>query len=204
MDIRNAPRQIQVEAFDQGIIPYLPGDREPEPEENQQLEVEEEELIQDQVYVLEVFLTSGNVTETFVKQNPVISRTIEIRSEQTLKTLHQTIFKAFDREDEHMYEFQIGGKGSFDPKTKRYGLSMAFMNELEENQQVGDVAKTKIGSLKLKQDQAFGYWFDFGDDWRHQIDVMDIKKSTPKKRYPIITKRIGASPPQYVDWGEED
>jgi Domain of unknown function (DUF6398)/Plasmid pRiA4b ORF-3-like protein len=204
MDIRNAPRQIQVEAFEKGIIPYLPGDHQPEPAENQQLEVEQEELIQDQVYVLEVFLTSGNVTETFVKQNPVISRTIEIRSEQTLETLHQTIFKAFDREEEHMYEFQIGGKSPFDPKTKRYGLSMAFMNELEEIQQAGDVAKTKIGSLKLKQDQAFGYWFDFGDDWRHQIDVMDIKKSTPKKRYPIITERIGASPPQYVDWDEAD
>jgi Domain of unknown function (DUF6398)/Plasmid pRiA4b ORF-3-like protein len=203
MDIRNAPRAIQEEAFDKGIIPYLPGECQSEPEENHQLEVEPEEFIQDRVYVLEVFLASGNVTEAFVKQNPVISRTIEIRSEQTLKTLHQTIFKAFDREDEHMYEFQVGGKGPFDPKTKRYGLSMAFMNELEENQQAGDVAQTKIGSLKLKQDQAFGYWFDFGDDWRHQINVIDIKNPAPKKRYPMITERIGASPPQYVDWDEE-
>ncbi|NJL51424.1 MAG: plasmid pRiA4b ORF-3 family protein [Hydrococcus sp. SU_1_0] len=212
MDIRNAPREIQVEAFEKGFIPYLPGDRklepepepETEPEVNQQLETKQEKLIEDRVYVLEVFLISGNVTEKFIEQNPVISRIIEIRSEQTLKTLHQTIFKAFDREEEHMYEFQVGGKGPFDPKTKRYGLSMAFMNDLEENQQAGDVAKTKIGSLKLKQDQSFGYWFDFGDDWRHQIDVMDIKKATPKKRYPLITKRIGASPPQYVDWDEED
>ena len=204
MDIRNAPREIQAEAFNQGIIPYLPGDSEPELEEIQQLEVKEKDLNHSQVYVLEVFLTGGNVTETFVKQNPVISRTIEIRSEQTLETLHQAIFQAFEREEEHMYEFQIGGSSPYDPKAKRYVLSMTFMNELEESQYAGDVAQTKIGSLHLKRDQAFGYWFDFGDDWRHQINVIDILKATPKKRYPIITKRTGESPPQYIDWDEEN
>ena len=204
MDIRNAPREIQAEAFDKGIIPYIPGEGELKPEENQRIEVETEDLNQDRVYVLEVFLTGGNVTESFIKQNPVVSRTIEIRSEQTLEALHLAIFEAFEREDEHMYEFQIGGNGPYDPQAKRYGLSMAFMNELEENQYAGDVAQTKIGSLNLKLNQPFGYWFDFGDDWRHQVDVMDIKQARPTKRYPIITKRIGASPPQYVDWDEED
>ena len=203
MDIRNAPYAIQAEAFDKGIIPYIPGDLELEPQENQQLEVEKGDLNKDRVYVLEVFLVGGNVTEAFIEKNPVISRTIEIKSEQTLETLHQAIFKAFDREDEHMYEFQIGGNGPYDPKAKRYGLSMAFMNEFDENQYVGDVTKTKIGSLNLKLNQPFGYWFDFGDDWRHQIDVIDIKKKKSTKRYPIITQRTGESPPQYIDWDEE-
>jgi len=204
MDIRNAPREIQVEAFYQGIIPYIPDDLELESKDTQKLEVKQEDLKHDQVYVLEVFLTDGNITETFMKKNPVVSRTIEIRSEQTLETLHQAIFQAFEREDEHMYEFQIGGNSPYDPKAKRYVLSLAFMNELEDNQYAGDVAQTKIDSLNLKQDQAFGYWFDFGDDWRHQINVLEIKKATPRKRYPIITKRTGKSPPQYPDWDEEN
>ena len=156
------------------------------------------------LYVLEVSLIDGPMTETFVEQNPVVSRTIEIRSEQTLETLHSAIFKAFDREDEHMYEFQIGGSGPQDPKAKRYVLSMTFRDELEEGQYAGSVAQTEIGSLNLKLDQAFGYWFDFGDDWWHQIDVIDIKKATPKKRYPKVTKRTGESPPQYIDWDEEN
>ena len=103
-----------------------------------------------------------------------------------------------------MYEFQIGGNSPYDPNTKRYGLSVAFMNELGENQYAGDVTKTKIGSLNLKLNQPFGYQFDFGDDWRHQINVIDIKKAKPKKRYPIVTQRTGESPPQYVDWDEEN
>ena len=155
------------------------------------------------LYVLEVFLIDGPITETFIEQNPVVSRTIEIRSDQTLETLHHAIFKAFEREDEHMYECQIGGSGPHDPKAKRYVLSVTLMGELEEGRYAGDVAQTEIGSLNLKLDQAFGYWFDFGDDWMHQIDVIDIKKATPQKRYPKVTQRIGASPPQYIDWDEE-
>ena len=203
MDIRNAPREIQVAAFNQGIIPHIPNDGKLESAKTEQPPVEKK-TNKDLIYVLEVFITDGLVTETFIKQNPIISRTIEIKAEQTLKTLHQAIFAAFDREDEHMHEFQIGGNSPYDPQSKRYGLSMAFMNELDENRQAGDVAKTTIGSLNLKLNQPFGYWFDFGDDWRHQIDVVEIKKAKQKKRYPIVTQRTGKSPPQYPDWDEED
>jgi hypothetical protein len=69
-----------------------------------------------------------------------------------------------DREEEHMFEFQIGGKGPQDPKAKRYGLPIAFEDSLGGDQPAGDVARTTIASLNLQVDQAFGYWFDFGDD----------------------------------------
>ncbi len=52
-------------------------------------------------------------------------RTILICAGQTLETLHKTIFKAFDRFDEHMYEFQIGGRKPHDPKARRYVLPVA-------------------------------------------------------------------------------
>ena len=39
------------------------------------------------LYVLEVFLIDGPITETFIENNPVVSRTIEIRSDQTLEKL---------------------------------------------------------------------------------------------------------------------
>ena len=204
MDIRNAPRQIQLEAFDKGIIPYLPGGEKLESEAAEPTKVKSGKSDRDLVYVLDVFLTDGLVTEAFIEKNPIISRTIEIKAEQTLEALHQAIFLAFDREDEHMYEFQVGGDGPYDPNSKRYGLSVAFMSELDENQYAGDVTKTTIGSLDLKLNQPFGYWFDFGDDWRHQINVIDIKKAKPKKQYPAVTQRTGESPPQYVDWDEED
>ena len=202
MDIRNAPYGAQVEALERGLIPYIPGDRKSS--SSPQTKVARNGSQQNVVYVLEIFLLDGLVTEAFIEKNPIIARTIEISSEETLADLHQIIFEAFDREDEHMYEFQIGGMGPNDPEALRYGLSMKLANGLDSEEYVADVRQTKIGTLDLEQDEAFGYWFDFGDDWWHQIDVTEVKKKAPKKKYPIITSRTGDSPPQYPNWDEED
>ena len=147
------------------------------------------------IYTLEVFLITGPVSKKFIKKNPVISRTLEILGDQTLVELHEIIFKAFNRFEEHLYEFQVGGKGPNDPKARRYSLSEA--NETIEL--AGDVAQTVMDALKLKKDEAFGYWFDFGDDWWHQINVVAIEEKKPQGKYPKITKRAGQSPPQYMD-----
>ncbi len=156
------------------------------------------------LYALEVFIVSGPSTEKFIEQNPVISRTIEIRGDQTLQDLHEAIFTAFDRYDEHLYEFQFG-EGPHDPNGKRYVLALPMdFPFAEQDEPAGYVADTTIGSLGLKVDQAFGYWFDFGDDWWHQINVVAIQDEAARGKYPRVTKRIGEGPPQYVDWDEED
>jgi len=115
-------------------------------------------------YTLEVFILSGPVSEKFTKKNPEMSRTIQIRGDQTLEDLHHAIFDAFDRYDEHMYEFQFG-KGPMDTKGHRYVLPTAFETDRgEKNPPVGRVDQTSIESLGLKVGQSSGYWFDFVDD----------------------------------------
>ncbi len=66
---------------------------------------------QPKLYTFEVSLIGGPLSEQFIKKNPVVSRTIAIRGDQTFEDFHQAIFDAFDREFPHMFEFQIGGKG---------------------------------------------------------------------------------------------
>src|SRR4051794_8445343 len=73
------------------------------------------------LYTLEVFLIGGPVTQKFAKRNPVVSRTILIRGDQSLEDLHHAIFDAFGREQEHMYEFQFGER-PMDPNALRYVL----------------------------------------------------------------------------------
>jgi hypothetical protein len=153
------------------------------------------------IYTLKVFLIGGPVTEEFAKKNPVVSRTIEIRGDQSLEDLHDAIFKAFNREEEHLYEFQIGGKGPNDPKARKYGLVIPD-DDVFGTYEESDVTETTIDSLKLKKDQSLGYWFDFGDDWWHQIDVISIEDKVSKSKYPKISKRVGQSPPQYADFEE--
>ncbi len=148
------------------------------------------------IYTLEVFIISGPIDQKFITKNPVITRTIEICGDQTLEELHDAIFKAFNRFDHHLYEFQIGGKGPNDRKARRYSFSSTD-DEIMGGKLAGDVRETALDDLKLRKNQAFGYWFDFGDDWWHQINVLAIEAKTPKGKYPKIAKRIGKSPPQY-------
>lgn len=149
------------------------------------------------IYTFEVYIISGPMSEEFVEENQVILRKIEIRGDQTLEDLHFVIFDAFDREEEHLYEYQIGGKGPNDPKAVRYSTPDPSENSQELSKSSNYTTNTTIDSLNLKTDDVFGYWFDFGDDWWHQINVVSIQSRTPTGEYPKVIERMGESPPQY-------
>jgi hypothetical protein len=202
MDIRSAPRALQEAALAKGLIPYIPGealisDSSANRSAPAQTQTPKTVATGDSLYVLEVFIIGGPVTEDFVAKNPEISRVIEIKGSHTLQDLHRIIFKAFDREEEHLYEFQIGGTGPQDPHASRYSLQTPYS---EPSDMDGDVAITRLIDAGLAAGDAFGYWFDFGDDWWHQISVLEIKEKYPKGKYPKISQRVGASPPQYADF----
>lgn len=144
------------------------------------------------LYVLAVFLSGGPTGKKFT--NKVISRTIEIRGDQTLAELHAAIFLAFDRWDEHLYEFQLGKRPS-DPTGPNFGIPEGPSG----TKAGGDARETKLDNLGLKPDRVFGYWFDFGDDWYHQVQVERIEQAIPTVTYPRIIKRVGKSPPQYAE-----
>jgi hypothetical protein len=221
MDIRHAPVGAQVAAFLQGLIPYIPGHKEdseafaalilaeelqnrPAPRSaskaaSKKAATDQSTAALQALYVLEVSLIGGPVTDKFLKKNPEVSRTIEIRGDQTLADLHDAIFAAYDREDAHMYEFQVKGQGPHDPDADRYGLAVAVQTNLDDPL-TGDVAETSIGALELAVEESFAYWFDFGDDWWHQVQVLAITEPQPKVNYPRITARVGASPPQYAEF----
>jgi Plasmid pRiA4b ORF-3-like protein len=155
------------------------------------------------LYELDVFLIGGPITPKFAKKNRVISRTILIRGDQTLADLHHAIFQAYGRWEEHLYEFQFG-KWPMDPKALRYVLPSAFkVQSAKDKPPAGRVDLTTIESLRLEVDDRFGYWFDFGEDWWHQINVENITPAAPKGTYPIVIKRRGENPPQYPPEGED-
>jgi hypothetical protein len=144
------------------------------------------------LYVLKVFLMGGPTSEKFA--NKVISRTIEIRGHQTLAQLHDAIFQAYDRWDQHLYEFQFG-KRPFDPDGPNYGIP----DGPQGKKGTKDARATKLDDLGLKPERVFGYWFDFGDDWYHQVQVDRVEQAIPTVTYPRVIKRLGKSPPQYLD-----
>ena len=154
------------------------------------------------LFEFEVALIQGPITPKFARQNRKVIRTIQIRGDQTLEELHLAIFKSFDRYDAHMYEFQVGGKRAMDPHARRYVLPVAMDDDYSDSKPAGSVVETTIESLGLKKNDVFGYWFDFGDDWWHQINVEAIDNKVPNGTFPKVTKKVGKSPPQYPDEDE--
>jgi len=144
------------------------------------------------LYVVSVFLTAGPVSEKFARKQ--VRRDIEIRGDQTLEQLHQAIFAAFDRFEAHFFEFQFG-KGPFDPDGPNYGIP----DPHERKTGYGDARTTTLDDLDLKPHRVFGYLFDFGDEWFHQLQVERIEQAIPTVAYPRVIKRVGKSPPQYAD-----
>jgi len=144
------------------------------------------------LYFVSVMLAGGPYAEKFAKK--LIRRDVEIRGDQTLAQLHDAIFEAFDRYDEHLYEFQFG-KRPFDPEGPNYGIP----DPDESESRCGDARTTTLDALSLKPKRIFGYLFDFGDEWFHQIQIERIEQAIPTVSYPRIIKRVGPSPPQYAE-----
>jgi len=140
-----------------------------------------------------------------------IWRTIAIRQGQTLHDLHEVIYEAFDREEEHLYSFffphtrfknldvrKIYGKS--DEYTHPYALE--DQGVIENNAQ--DASTVSIRTLGLKKGQEFYYLFDFGDSWWHKITVEKTGEEADDGTYPRIVERKGESPEQYPDPDEEE
>ena len=159
----------------------------------------------ERLFTLNVILDDGLMTEEFVKANKKVSRKIEMRGDNTLAELHEAIYEAFDRDDPHMFEFRFNEKIYMDNDAKRYVLPFA-MEDFWDNKPAGDVTMTTIGSLDLKEKDTFNYWFDFGDDWWHTVEIISIGEKAPgsEKKYPKITEKVGDSPPQYLKWDDDE
>lgn len=154
------------------------------------------------VYTLEVGFLSGPLLDEFVEKNPIVTRTLEIRGDQTLDDLNWCIFDAFDREEEHMFEFQFGKK-PHDRNNRCYVMPESLDGGILAGlgfgpRPAGLVNETRMDDLALAVGTIFFYWFDFGDDWWHAIRVKAISEPQfTEGKYPRVVARVGESPPQY-------
>jgi len=137
------------------------------------------------------------MVDDFMGANTGIFREIEVAGDQTLEKLHLAIFKAFDREEMHGYEFQLSDK-RMDPAAPRYTHPQIMTGDSDGNL-VHDATVTTLDELGLVIGQRFLYWFDFGDDWWHGITVKGIGPHSLHRRYPRVMAKHGVSPPQYLE-----
>lgn len=148
------------------------------------------------------------VFKVALRDDPKIWRRVAILGNQTLDDLHNAIFDAFDRYDEHLYSFYVPPPGSTGRARLRDAVEYSHPYMLEERDFLGEVpgnaAETRIRDLDLKPKRVFYYLFDFGDNWWHEITTEQVNAEREKGKYPRILERHGESPPQYPEDADED
>jgi len=130
-----------------------------------------------------------------LKEAPKIWREIEIKGDQTLHQLHKAIFEAFDRFDEHLYAFFLSNK-PWDSSTE-YSLP-------DPGSEAKNAKKATIDSLGLRVKKKFLYVFDFGDEWWHSVELLNVREEELVGKYPCIIESQGEAPPQYPPCDEEE
>jgi hypothetical protein len=138
-----------------------------------------------------------------------IWRRIAIRPNQTLDDLHEAIYAAFDRYDEHMYSFFFPARPTTNLRKIHDSPEYTHPYNAESSDQFKEertpsAAKARLQSLGLKPKQRFYYLFDFGDSWWHEITVESLDAVAEKGRLPRIIDKHGDSPPQYPDDEDEE
>lgn len=119
---------------------------------------------------------------------PLIWRRVQIDGNASLGYLHHTIQAAFGWEDAHLHEFEVG----VDRFTNVHDGGAELADDVE------DESVQAIESVAAAVGDAFGYRYDFGDDWEHRIVVERIELVAHLVVCASVTAGERACPPEDI------
>ncbi|MBI4668836.1 MAG: SEC-C domain-containing protein [Elusimicrobia bacterium] len=122
-------------------------------------------------------------------------RIIEIGESQTLHDLHLAIQDAFGWDNDHLYSFYMSGR-AWDRGSEYSGDPLAGAVADRSGRFAEESLLSQLGLLKGRK---FLYLFDYGDQWRHEVEVAEIVEREGAGEQAKIVEKCGESPDQYGD-----
>ncbi|HEX9524310.1 MAG TPA: hypothetical protein VF949_15130 [Reyranella sp.] len=127
-------------------------------------------------------------------------REIEIDSSGSLAGLAEAIVGAFDFDFDHAFGFYSKLTGRYHESPEQYEL---FADMEDSDSDAGSVERTKISQAFATIGKKMLFVFDYGDEWRFQVQLTALGEKMPKTRYPRMVAAMGEAPSQYPDEDEE-
>lgn len=124
---------------------------------------------------------------TLKDMEPAIWRRVELPLSNSLKTLHLAIQAVMLFENYHLFRFDVGEAS--------YGIP------LDDNwmgRPTRDAANIRLAKLVERGVTTFTYTYDFGDDWRHTIEIEGVFTADPATDYPRFFDGERRAPPEDV------
>jgi hypothetical protein len=135
------------------------------------------------------------IFEAKFDEDPAVSRLLAVRGDQTLVDLHEELRRAFEWWDDHLYSFWLDGE-FWGSKESEYTSPIEPANGVK-------TADVDVGSLALESGHELAYVFDFGNEWRVRLRLVETRPAEDET-YPVTLARRGKAPPQYPIPDEEE
>ena len=131
-----------------------------------------------------------------------ISREIETAENTDLYKLAEAIVGAYGFDFDHAFGFfsKIAESRYFDSE-KKYELFTDLIEEGEDLEPTGagSVKKTKTSEVWGNVGDKMMFLFDYGDNWRFIVELVDFGEKKAKQKYPRVIKKVGTAPEQYPE-----
>lgn len=121
---------------------------------------------------------------------PPIWREVEVATDITLAMLHRVIQAAMGWDDQHLWEFRLGGELFTAP-----GASYAAFGFGDRPKQRA-ASRVKLEDILRPRRTRFTYVYDMGDNWEHLLLATAIRPPEAGASYPRLTVGEGAAPPE--------
>lgn len=119
-------------------------------------------------------------------------RHIQISCNALLLDLHSAIIDAFEFDDDHAHAFFMDNKIWSDSDCYYMREAADFGSHTTD--------RFRLSQAGLEKGMKFKYLFDFGDEWRFQCKVLQVKEEDTE--VPVVVKSKGEAPEQYPDWDD--
>jgi len=126
---------------------------------------------------------------TLIGIAPPIWRELLVPQSTTLADLHHIIQAAFGWLDYHLHEFEIGGL--------RFGDPNLVEDALEGDSSILPEADVRLCDF-VRGALPFVYVYDFGDNWRHAVEIEGRALPDPGRKYPACVGGERSRPPEDV------
>jgi len=123
-----------------------------------------------------------------------LHRDIELACASTLAELAEAIVAAFGFDMDHAYGFYSKLTGKLFDSPRRFELFADI-----EGQGSHSVMSTPVITAFPRVGSTMTLLYDFGDEWRFRVEVLETGLAEPGVAYPRIVSRIGTAPMQYPD-----
>ena len=118
---------------------------------------------------------------------PKVWRRVDVPLSSTLLALHDFIQFAFRWTDSHLFEFEIGDRRYGQPEYDRYA-----------DERLYKAASIQLKTVVDRGVEQFLYVYDFGDNWRHDLFIEEVRAGEPDVDYPVFVAGERRGPPEDV------